>query len=203
MGRGRETLKEVTKIIQVIFGTSLIALAIGLLITAHRGYDTVSTFLIGVLIIIPIPFWVASLLFNSMILLFVFIVDKKELGIGSFINGIGLGLLIGIFEPVLDTISVSIPFYSEFAIILAPLLFGLGAGIYVASDKGSGALEALTALVYKRSKFSMKAIRMMLDAIFVLIGFSLGATIGLGTFLCVLFVGSVFEYTYKALGKNS
>ncbi|CAD5901649.1 YczE/YyaS/YitT family protein [Carnobacterium maltaromaticum] len=196
-------MKEVNKIVQVILGTSLIALAIGLLITAHRGYDTVSTFLIGVLTIVPIPFWVASLLFNSMILLIVFIVDKKELGIGSFINGIGLGLLIGIFEPVLDSISVSIPFYSEVSIILAPILFGLGAGIYVASDKGSGAMEALTALIYKRSQFSMKTIRMMLDAFFVLIGFSLGATIGLGTFLCVLFVGPVFEYTYKAFERNN
>lgn len=104
---------------------------------------------------------------------------------------------------MLDSISVSIPFYSEISIILAPILFGLGAGIYVASDKGSGAMEALTALIYKRSQFRLKTIRMMLDALFVLIGFSLGATIGLGTFLCVLFVGPVFEYTYKALERNN
>ena len=52
---------ERKKIIQVILGTSMIALAITLLITAHKGADTISVFLLGMLTLIDIPFWVASL----------------------------------------------------------------------------------------------------------------------------------------------
>lgn len=37
---------ERKKIIQVILGTSMIALAITLLITAHKGADTISVFFI-------------------------------------------------------------------------------------------------------------------------------------------------------------
>ena len=128
--------------------------------------------------------------------------DRAELGIGSFINGIGLGLLIGIFEPVMDKVSIHLPFYPWIAIFAAPILFGIGAGIYVSSNKGSAALEALTALIYKRSKLTQKTIRIGLDAAMVLIGFALGASVGLGTLLCIVFIGPIFEATMKTIAAR-
>ncbi len=116
------------KIWQILLGTCLIALAISLLITAHQGYDTISTFLLGILNYVSVPFWIASLCFNLVVLLIVAIFDRQELGIGSYINGIGLGLLIGIFEPVMDKIFVHLPFYSWLAIFIAPSCSALGQG---------------------------------------------------------------------------
>lgn len=191
------------KIWQILLGTCLIALAISLLITAHQGYDTISTFLLGILNYVSVPFWIASLCFNLVVLLIVAIFDRQELGIGSYINGIGLGLLIGIFEPVMDKIFVHLPFYSWLAIFIAPILFGVGAGIYVSSNQGSAALEALTALIYKRTKLTQKTIRIGLDAAMVLIGFGLGANVGIGTLLCIIFIGPIFEATVKMLATHS
>lgn len=191
------------KIWQILLGTCLIALAISLLITAHQGYDTISTFLLGILNHVSVPFWIASLCFNLVVLLIVAIFDRQELGIGSYINGIGLGLLIGIFEPVMDKIFVHLPFYSWLAIFIAPILFGVGAGIYVSSNQGSAALEALTALIYKRTKLTQKTIRIGLDAAMVLIGFGLGANVGIGTLLCIIFIGPIFEATVKMLTAHS
>lgn len=191
------------KIWQILLGTCLIALAISLLITAHQGYDTISTFLLGILNYVSVPFWIASLCFNLVVLLIVAIFDRQELGIGSYINGIGLGLLIGIFEPVMDKIFVHLPFYSWLAIFIAPILFGVGAGIYVSSNQGSAALEALTALIYKRTKLTQKTIRIGLDAAMVLIGFGLGANVGIGTLLCIIFIGPIFEATVKMLAAYS
>ena len=191
------------KIWQILLGTCLIALAISLLITAHQGYDTISTFLLGILNYVSVPFWIASLCFNLVVLLIVAIFDRQELGIGSYINGIGLGLLIGIFEPVMDKIFVHLPFYSWLAIFIAPILFGVGAGIYVSSNQGSAALEALTALIYKRTKLTQKTIRIGLDAAMVLIGFGLGANVGIGTLLCIIFIGPILEATVKMLAAHS
>lgn len=195
-------MKETQKFAQVLIGTGLIALAISLLITAHQGYDTISTFLLGILNFVDVPFWIASLCFNIIVLLIVAVFDRAELGIGSFINGIGLGLLIGIFEPVMDKVSIHLPFYPSIAIFAAPILFGIGAGIYVSSNKGSAALEALTALIYKRSKLTQKTIRIGLDAAMVLIGFALGASVGLGTLLCIVFIGPIFEATMKTIAAR-
>lgn len=202
-GKESDVVKESKKIGQIFLGTGLIALAVSLLITAHEGYDTISTFLLGILNFVELPFWIASLYFNCVVLLIVALLGREELGIGSIINGVGLGLLIGIFEPMLDKVSVHLPFYSWLAIIAAPILFGIGAGIYVSSNKGSAALEALTALIYKRTKLTQKTIRIGLDAAMVLIGFALGASVGLGTLLCIVFIGPIFEATMKFLAAHA
>lgn len=190
---------EIRKLLQVLLGTSLISLAVTLLITAHKGADTISIFLLGILNIFAIPFWVASLIFNIIILCIVAIFNRKELGIGSLINGLGLGLLIGIFEPIMDQVSVNISWYPIFAIIVSPILFGVGAGIYVSSNKGAAALEALTQLIFKHTRLSLKVIRIGLDASMVIIGMALGAPIGIGTLICVVAIGPIFEKTMKAL----
>ncbi|MDA9470679.1 YczE/YyaS/YitT family protein [Enterococcus sp. 5H] len=194
---------EIRKLLQVLLGTSFISLAVTLLITAHKGADTISIFLLGILNIFDIPFWVASLLFNIIILCIVAIFNRKELGIGSFINGLGLGLLIGIFEPVMDQVSVNISWYPIFSILVAPILFGVGAGIYVSSNKGSAALEALTQLIFKHTNLSLKVIRMGLDATMVIVGMSLGAPIGIGTLICVVTIGPIFEKTMKVLNPTN
>lgn len=192
---------ERKKIIQVILGTSMIALAITLLITAHKGADTISVFLLGMLTLIDIPFWVASLLFNAVVLGIVAIFNRKELGIGSLINGFGLGLLIGQIEPWLNKLSVNMTGYSIMAVLLAPILFGVGAGLYVSSNKGSAALEALTQLLFKFTGFSLTFIRIGLDALMVIVGVLLGASIGIGTLLCVLAIGPIFGLTLKQLNR--
>ena len=190
---------EIRKLLQVLLGTGFISLAVTLLITAHNGADTISIFLLGFLNIFDIPFWIASLIFNIIVLCIVAIFNREELGIGSLINGLGLGLLIGIFEPVMDQVFVNISWYPIMAVIVAPILFGVGAGIYVSSNKGSAALEALTQLIFKYSRLSLKAIRMGLDATMVVVGMSLGAPIGIGTLICVITIGPVFEKTMKVL----
>ncbi len=120
---------ERKKIIQVILGTSMIALAITLLITAHKGADTISVFLLGMLTLIDIPFWVASLLFNAVVLGIVAIFNRKELGIGSLINGFGLGLLIGQIEPWLNKLSVNMTGYSIMAVLFSPYFIWGWSGI--------------------------------------------------------------------------
>ncbi len=195
------TREQSKKIGQVFLGTAMIALAVTLLITAHKGADTISIFLLGILTIVALPFWIASLIFNACVLAIVAVFERKALGIGSFINGFGLGLLIGIFEPMLEQISISIPGYSIIAVIAAPILFGVGAGIYVSSNRGAAALEALTQVIYKYTKISVKYIRMGLDALMVIVGLLLGAPIGIGTFLCVIAIGPIFEATIKRLNR--
>lgn len=193
---------KIHKLLQVLLGTGLISLAVTLLITAHNGADTISIFLLGILNLVDIPFWVASLMFNIIVLGIVAIFNREELGIGSLINGLGLGLLIGVFEPVMDKVFVTISWYPILAVIIAPVLFGVGAGIYVSSDKGSAALEALTQLMFKYTKLSLKVIRIGLDATMVIVGMLLGAPIGIGTLICVITIGPIFEKTMNVLNTT-
>ena len=73
--------------------------------------------------------------------------------------------------------------------------------LYVSSNKGSAALEALTQLLFKFTGFSLTFIRIGLDALMVIVGVLLGAPIGIGTLLCVLAIGPIFGLTLKQLNR--
>lgn len=113
------TKKQFKEIGQAVLGIAMIALAVTLLITAHEGADTISIFLLEILMLVDLPFWGASLIFNACVLGIVALFDRKVLGISSLINGFGLGLLIGIFEPVFTHVSINIAGYSAVAVVIA------------------------------------------------------------------------------------
>lgn len=50
-------------------------------------------------------------------------------------------------------------------------------------------------MIYNYTKISVKYIRIGLDTLMVGTGLILGAPIGIGTFLCVVAVGLIFEWT--------
>lgn len=185
-----------------ILGTAIVSMGISLLVNGSYGVDTISTFLLGVLNYVDLPFWVASMTLNIVILIVTFLIDASELGIGSVINAIGRGYLLKFLNPIFGSLALSLPYYSMIAAVVGPILFGVGGALYISSGLGAAALEALTNIVDKNTKASIKTIRMILDAVFVMVGLLLGAPLGIGTVLCVLLIGPVLEFSLKVINKS-
>lgn len=185
-----------------ILGTAIVSMGISLLVNGSYGVDTISTFLLGVLNYVDLPFWVASMTLNIVILIVTFLIDASELGIGSVINAIGRGYLLKFLNPIFGSLALSLPYYSMIAAVVGPILFGVGGALYISSGLGAAALEALTNIVDKNTKASIKTIRMILDVVFVMVGLLLGAPLGIGTVLCVLLIGPVLEFSLKVINKS-
>lgn len=188
-------------IIVSILGTVIVSMAISLLVNGQYGVDTISTLLLGIQNYVGLDFWVLSMALNIVILLTTFIIDRSELGIGSFINALGRSYLLKFLNPVFAGLALSVSSYSMIAAVLGPILFGVGGAIYISSGLGAAALEALTNIVDKSTETSIKIIRMILDALFVIVGVLLGAPLGIGTVLCVLLIGPTLEFTLKIIDK--
>lgn len=190
------------KMVVSILGTAIVSMGISLLVNGSYGVDTISTFLLGVLNYVDLPFWVASMTLNIVILIVTFLIDASELGIGSVINAIGRGYLLKFLNPIFGSLALSLPYYSMIAAVVGPILFGVGGALYISSGLGAAALEALTNIVDKNTKASIKTIRMILDVVFVMVGLLLGAPLGIGTVLCVLLIGPVLEFSLKVINKS-
>lgn len=190
---------NVKNILISTLGTFFVSSGIALLVNGEYGADTISTFLLGVLNHIDLPFWIASMSFNVIVLVTTFIVDRSHLGLGSLINGIGIGLMLRFLNPLMASIADGFSLYSLFAAFIGPVFVGAGAAIYISSGLGAAALEALTSLIEQRTKLRIKTIRMLLDGSLVLTGFLLGAPIGIGTILGVILIGPVLELTLKTI----
>ncbi|MBO0451590.1 YczE/YyaS/YitT family protein [Candidatus Enterococcus murrayae] len=182
---------------KVLLGTLLSAFGLSLMITSSLGVDTLSVALFGVMKIFPLKFGYLSLCFNLFVLMIAFLFDRRQIGIGSLINGIGIGLGVNFFTSFF-TLNTSSIISQLVASISGVLLFALGIGIYVSAQLGAAALECLTLMVVNSSNFSIKTVRILIDSTMIVIGLLLGnANLGIGTLLCVCTTGVIMEGVLK------
>lgn len=185
------------KIIIALCGTFLAALGIHLLVLTTMGADALSTFLLGLLNYVPIRFGTASLLFNVGTIIVLFFFRRDLLGLGSLINGFCLGPMLNLLDSLQLGELPQLVLYSF--VILGPVTFGLGTGLYLSAGLGSGPLECLMYLAADLLKLPLKWARMLLDAIFILSGFLLGGPVGISTLSVLLILGPMIEWTLKTI----
>ncbi|MGM0216735.1 YczE/YyaS/YitT family protein [Enterococcus sp. AZ109] len=176
-------------------GTLVMGVSISILILLNKGVDTISVLYLGLQKQFGLELWASCLIFNLLVILIVLWCDHSQLGIGTVINFIGLSVSLKVFPVLLAPLCLKqmggqlhLPL-----LIGSVCLFGIGCGLYTAGQLGSAALEALSLVVKKKTSFSLRNIRIVLDGLLVIIGAILGATIGIGTILCVVLVGPITQ----------
>ena len=73
--------------------------------------------------------------------------------------------------------------------------------IVIKSDAGTGPNDLVAIVISDKIKKRFGIVRLVTDAVFVLIGFFLDASIGLGTLVCVVLVGPVADFFLPVSGK--
>lgn len=187
--------KQISRIIQVFVGSFISAVGILLFLYANLGVDPISTLLLGIMNYLPIKFGTASQGFNVVVLVIVFFLDRRKIGLGSIINALSVGFFVNLLSALQVTDHlIAAPYLYAF---LGPVILGIGTGYYLAADLGCGALEGLMIVLSEKTRFTMKSIRIFLDFTLVVSGILLGSVFGLGTFLGILCIGPSIEYTMK------
>lgn len=83
----------------------------------------------------------------------------------------------------------------NFLIMLAGvILFAAGTGLYASASLGRGSYEAVTFALAGRNHWQVKAVRMVIDAIMVVIGVLLGGKFGICTIITVVISGPVIQF---------
>lgn len=195
-----KTLLKVKKIMMAIIGTLIAALGIRVIVLSGRGADALSTFILGIMSHINVQFGTVSLILNTLILVVVFFSNRKMIGLGSLINSFGLGLFLNGFDAlgVFQSLLFDQPYL--FALI-GTLLFALGTAVYLHGDLGAGSYECLMRLVQLWTKWRVSVARIVLDGTFMLIGFLLGGTVGLGTLIVLILLGPSLDRFLLLLDK--
>ncbi|MFD3447152.1 YitT family protein [Microbacteriaceae bacterium 4G12] len=183
----------------VIIGTMIAAFGVTLIIKAGIGADPISTFLLGCLKFVHIKFGTASQLFCVTLLVLNLLLDRKNIGLGSIIYGVGCGFFINMFMPLDLSVMAMIP--NVFIVLIGVILLGAGIALYLCTKTGAGPLEGLMVFFAEKTNFSIKATRIGLDALLVVIGIILGGQFGVGTLIGVFLTGPTIELTLKMLNK--
>ncbi len=141
-------------------------------------------------------------LWNSILLIIVFLFQRNQIGWGTFANMFLVGYSFDFFTWILlKLVHVSV-FESMtvriIVVIPALILFVFAASCYMAVQLGTAPYDAISFLIAdKIKKVPFKVIRIVYDAAFALGGFLLGQTVGFVTVIMSLCLGPAISWVRK------
>ena len=128
-----------------------------------------------------------------LIILILLATDKTYIKIGTVLCMIFGGPIIDIFTLILKpVVTESSPLaYKLIILALGCVILAYGMTIVIKSDAGTGPNDLVAVVISDKTKQSFGIVRVITDISFVLAGFLLGSSVGLGTVICAACVGPV------------
>lgn len=187
------------KIIKLLFGLFLYSLGIVCSLQANIGLAPWDAFSIGVTNVTGLTYGDVIILSGIVILCGVLFL-KEKIGVGTILNT----LLIGVMADILIKWHV-IPLMHHFftgilMLLLGQIIISVASYFYIGQGLGSGPRDSLMIALSKRlPKIPVGGIRGAIEGTVLLIGWFLGAKVGIGTVIAVFGIGFILQTTFRIL----
>lgn len=179
----------------VILGSFVMGAGVAVAVCGRQGADPLAVVWDGMSGVFSITVGQANMILSVILLLLAFLVDKKQLHIGTILNPIFSGIstdfvmrFISTPDHIMQQILQS---------ILGVGMIGIGIGIYTSVNFGKGTYDALVFGIASRFGIPLFLMRMIFDAGMLAAGFFMGGTIGISTIFAVLCLGKIISVTYE------
>ncbi|MCR4924153.1 MAG: hypothetical protein K5931_09135 [Lachnospiraceae bacterium] len=188
-----------------VTGAALCGLGLGFVNFSELGMDSVGLFYDGIrkiLNLTPDQIGTASYIVSGVLFLFLFIVERKYVSIGSLIYVIVYGAFANLGSYVLEKIISEKNLY--LMVILASvgfLIIYFGIALYITVDIGVDAFTGLSLWLTDLTKKPFKAVKIVFDIILAVIGFLMGGKLGVLTFITALAGGPIIAFFTKHLQR--
>jgi len=194
-------------------GMSIIQFGVALFLKTNIGSDTFTVFTQGLASMLNKTvlkdFFLVKLIAgssqvttgvaNMMILVVLFVIilftERSRIKIGTLICVIGVGPIIDLGVKVVSYFPVeSSNYLVKMLLVLAGcLIIAIGFSIQSASNLGVAPNDIIPFIIQGRTKFQYRWIRIGLDAVYLIVGFALGGTVGVGTIIAMLSTGPFIQ----------
>ncbi len=179
---------------QVTLGCVVLGVGVAMLLTADLGSDGFSTLVNGVSITTGTSFLVANLLI-SLLFLVVAALRKVFPGLGTAIQVVVVGWTVSVLIELLDT-PADLPWRLALLAAALPVL-AVGIAVYLGGNTGAGPAEA-AALAWD-PPVPFKWTYSLVQGGGALVGWLLGATLGIGTIAVIVVLGPAVDLTSRLL----
>ena len=197
----KRTFKELCiRVVLLFVGLTIAHLGVTLFLLADLGADPFNVLIQGLFRVTgKIPGWPIQTHGNThvaicfLIIVVLLIVDRSYIKIGTVLCMIFGGPIIDVFNAILE-----VPFQSVDALWMKILINGIGCiilafgmTIVMKSDAGTGPNDLVAIAISDKLKKNFGVVRIITDVVFVLAGFLMGGSFGIGTLICAFLVGPV------------
>lgn len=197
----KRSIKElVLRVVILLIGLTIAHLGVTLFLLTDLGADPFNVLVQGIFRTVSGLSGIAALTHGYthiaicfLIILVLLIVDRSYIKIGTILCMVCGGPIIDFFTRLLQfmfaqerTLWFKLPVLALGCVILA-----FGMTIVIKSDAGTGPNDLVALVISEKSHKKFGIVRIIVDVSFVVAGFVLGGSFGIGTIVCACLVGPV------------
>lgn len=188
------------RIIMTVFGVLIAGFSVGMFNFADFGMDPFQVLAHGVWRKFHIGYGNFYSILNLIMLIIIFVLNKRKIGLGTVINIFLLGYVVQFSSWLFDT---QIPnpslMIKIIMLIIGIIVMCFGSSLYFIGDLGVSTYDAVALIMTDKKIARFQYCRIGTDVICTLIGFLLGATVGVGTVFTAFFMGPIIAFFNKKI----
>ena len=195
------------RIIMSIAGVILCGISVGMFKHAALGVDPFQTLMSGLDAVIPIRFGTLYVLVNLILLSAALLLDRRKIGLATFINLFLLGYIVEWSQAVCVMLLPGLSGPGRIVLLAAAIiLLCLSSSLYFTADLGVSTYDAVALIWSQRQKrIPFSICRIMTDLICVVLGVLLcrlagmswaevAGSVGIGTVITAFFMGPLITW---------
>lgn len=178
-----------------VSGVLIAGFSVGMFNYSAFGMDPFQVLAHGIWMHLPLGYGMFYSILNLVMLIFIFIIDKRKIGLGTVINIFLLGYVVQfsswLFQAWLPEPSLGLKLLF---LCLGIIIMCFGSSLYFTGDLGVSTYDAVALIIAEKKSVRFQYCRIGSDFICTLSGFLLGATVGAGTVITAFFMGPVISF---------
>ncbi|MBD5487326.1 MAG: Tat pathway signal sequence [Lachnospiraceae bacterium] len=193
------------RIWMTIIGVLICGFSVGMFNFSALGLDPFQVFVHGIFYIMPESapgFGTVYAVVNLLMLIVIFLADRKKIGLGTLINIFLLGYVADysskLFERLLPEPSWPVRFGF---LLLGIVIMCFSAALYFTADMGVSTYDAVSLIISEKRKWKFQICRISSDLFCTLVGFCFGATVGIGTVVTAFFMGPLIAFFNRTVAE--
>ena len=184
------------RIIMALVGVILTGICVGIFQTVLLGADPFTCFVTGIANIFNSTYSTWYVIIIGLLLVVVFILQRRYIGIATIINLLGIGFMADLTHWIMSNLIVNPSMtFRLILLIVNIIILSAAASLYFTADLGVSAYDAIALMAandYKVAAF--RVCRITTDLICVIVGWIYAADIGLGTVITAFMMGPIIQW---------
>lgn len=182
---------------RLLLGLYLVGLGLAMMIHTGLGVPPWDVLSQGLQVQTGWSFGTCAVVISAIVLL-IWIPIKQQPGIGTIINAVLIGPFADLSKPLMPELDGWLANLVWMALGLFSV--ALGAGLYISANLGAGPRDGLMVGLTRVSGWPFWVIRTIGESVVLITGWVLGGTVGIGTALFAISIGTLMQMTMKWFG---
>ena len=183
------------RISMTIAGVILVGFSIGLFKMAVWGTDPFTVFCNGLANLFHSTYGMVFPIVSVVLFTIIWMLNRHLFGFATIFTMFGMGIVVDFFTNQLQHIFQNPRIPGRIVFLTGGILIMcFASSLYFTADMGVSTYDSIALTLCEKTRFPFKICRITTDLICVLIGFALGAPIGIGTLVTASFMGPLIQY---------